>query len=179
MESKLKYWWMILIKGILLILLSLFIFNHPVNALIGLALYIGISLLITGFVILIAAIADRKANDNWGWQLIEGILDIVFGFVLLTNPDITAAVFPFIVGFWMIVYGIILFAGSFSAKKEGDTSWWMNLLGGVLTIIFGYFIMTNMLVGAIAITIWLAIGILLFGIINISIALRMRKLNAS
>ena len=42
MKEALKYWWLVLIKGIILVVLSFFIFGHPVSALVGLALYIGI-----------------------------------------------------------------------------------------------------------------------------------------
>ncbi len=177
MKNKFKHWWMTLIKGVILILLAFFVFRHPIGALLGLAVYIGVSLLITGILLVISSLALRKYDDNWGWQLVEGIVDLLFGFVLLSNPGITAAIFPFIVGFWMMIYGVILFAGSFKAKKEGDVNWWMSLIGGILAVLFGYFISANLLAGAIAITMWLGIGLLIFGIVSIMIALRLRKLD--
>jgi uncharacterized membrane protein HdeD (DUF308 family) len=179
MKEALKYWWLILIKGIILIVLSFFIFSHPVSALVGLALYIGITLMATGLLLIVTALSNKKANEQWGWKLTEGILDVLFAVILLSNPAVTATVFPFLVGFWMIFYGIMLFTGSFSAKRAGDGSWWINLVGGILTVIFGYFIMTNILTGAIAITFWIGTGFLLFGLVNISVALRIKKLNAA
>ena len=32
--------------------------------------------------------------DNWGWKLAEGILDVLFGFILIANPEITAVIKP-------------------------------------------------------------------------------------
>lgn len=166
-----------MIKGIILIVLSYFIFSHPVSAMVGLALYIGISLLITGALLVILAISERKTEDNWGWKLAEGVIDLIFAFVLLSNPEITAAVFPFIVGFWMMVYGVMLFAGSFKLKKDGNKSWFLSMVGGILTVMFGYFITGNILAGAVTITIWISMGVFIFGIINISTSLKMKKLN--
>ena len=177
MKEALKYWWLILIKGIVLILLSFFIFGHPVSALVGLALYIGIVLLVTGVLLIINALSNQKSDDQWGRKLTEGILDVLFALILLSNPAITTAVFPFVVGFWMIFYGIMLFTGSFTAKKGGDSSWWVNLVGGILTVIFGYIIMTNLLTGVIAITFIIGFGFMLFGLINIFVAFRMKNLN--
>lgn len=168
-----------LLKGIVLVVLSFFVFRHPVGTLVGLAVYIGVALLFTGISLIIATLLVRKDDENWGWQLAEGIFDVIFAFVLLSNPAITAAVFPFIVGFWMIVYGVMIFSGSFKAKKDGDNNWWLSLLGGILTILFGWFVMTDLFAGAIAITIWIGIGLLIFGIINIAVSLRLRKLNAA
>ena len=177
MKEVTKYWWLILLKGIILIGLAIFIFNNPIGTLVGLALYIGISLMITGFFLVIIAFTGRKVDENWGWKLTEGLVDIIIALILLSNPGLTAATFPFVVGFWIIFYGITLFTGSFSARKTGDQNWWVNLLGGVLNVIFGFIIMNNLFAGALAITVWIGIGVLDFGAANISIALRMRSLN--
>ena len=179
MKSNLKFWWLVLIKGIILIVLSFFVFGHPVSALLGLTLYIGISLLVTGVVLVIASIANSKNDADWGWKLAEGGIDIILSLILLSNPAVTASVFPFIVGFWMMIYGVMLFAGSFKVKKDGDKSWWMNLIGGILTVLFGYFITIDLIAGAVAITFWLGTGILIFGIVNISNSMKMRKLNSA
>ncbi len=176
MKQVLKYWWLVLIKGIILVALSFFIFRHPVSALVGLAVYIGISLMVTGILLVITALSNQKSDDQWGWKLAEGILDVVFAFILLSNPAITATVFPFVVGFWMIFYGIMMFVGSFSNKKDGDKNWWMNLLGGILNVFVGYIIMNNLIAGAFAITFWIGSGVLIFGIVNISAVIRMKSL---
>ena len=177
MKEALKNWWLVLIKGIILVLLSFFVFRHPVSALIGLALYIGISLMVTGVLLIITSLSNRN-REQWGWQLAEGIIDVLFALILLSNPAVTASVFPFVVGFWIMMYGVILFINSFNLKKDGEKSWWMNLITGILTVIIGYFITSNIVVGAFTITFWIGLGILLLGLFNISIAFRMKKLNA-
>ena len=175
MKKNNKYWWLVLLKGAILIILSIYIFQHPVSTLVGLAWYIGISLLFTGAFIIVTALSVRKANGEWNMRLIEGIIDVIFALVLLSNPNITAAIFPFIIGFWLMIYGIILFVDSFNAKKAGASDWWSVLLSGLFAVVIGYFISSNILVGAIAITVWIAIGVLIFGIVNVSISLWMRK----
>ena len=57
MKDALKYWWVFLLKGILLILLSFYIFQHPVGTLVGLTLYIGIATLITGIFLIFASLS--------------------------------------------------------------------------------------------------------------------------
>ena len=177
MKEAMKHWRLIQIKGIILVILSFILFGHPVGALLGLALFIGITLMVTGLLLIVAALSNRKADDQWGWKLTEGIVDLLFALMLLSNPAVTVAVFPFLVGFWMIFYGIMLFTGSFTAKKAGDSSWWLNLIGGALTVIVGYIIMTDIITGAITFIFFLGTGFLLFGLVNISVAFRMRELN--
>ena len=178
MEEVLKHWRLVLIKGIVLVILSFIIFSHPVGALVGLALYVGIALMFTGILLIVAAVSNRKSDDQWGRKLTEGVFDVLFAFILLSNPAITAAIFPFLVGLWMIFYGIMLFTGSVTAIKGSESGGWINLVGGLLTMAFGYIIMTNLLTGVFVITYWIAIGFMIFGLINIFMAFRMRKMNS-
>jgi uncharacterized membrane protein HdeD (DUF308 family) len=176
MKNALKYWWLFLLKGAVLILLSLYIFQHPVGTLLGLAVYIGLATLFTG-IFLIAASISGPRGENWGWSLTSGILDVIFGFILLSNPAVTASVFPFIVGLWVIVSGIFYFVGSFTSRKEGNSNWWLDLVGGLVIIFTGYIITNNFLSGAFAITFWIGLGFFIAGVLNISTSLRVRKLS--
>lgn len=178
MKNKAKNWWLMLLKGIVLIIISFLVFKHPVGSLLGLATIIGFAWLFTGIFLITAAIMVREIDENWGYRLAEGIIDVLFAVVLLSNPGVTAAVLPFIVGFWIIVSGVTTFSGSFKAKKEGDSNWGLSLIGGILTILIGWFVMTDFFAGAVVITIWIGLGILLLGIVNVVLSLRMKKLNA-
>lgn len=178
MKSKVQNWWLRLLKGIVLILLSFFVFRHPVGALLGLATIIGVAWLLTGIFLIIASIMARHSDDNWGWRLGEGVMDVIFAGIILSNPGITAAVFPFILGFWVIVNGVTTFSGSFKSRKEGDSNWGLSLIGGILTILIGWFVMSDFFAGAVAITIWIGMGILILGIVNVVLSLRLKKVNA-
>ena len=176
MKTLQKLWWITLLRGIILLMLAFFVFRHPANALIGVAIYIGVSLLFTGILQTGASIGFKDSFPNWGWILAGGLLDIVFGFVLLSNPALTAASLPFVVGFWIIVSGIMSFADAFQSKKEEAPLWWLGLLSGVLSVVIGYMIMSNLLFGALAITTWMGIGFAIVGIVNIVIGLKLKTL---
>ena len=176
MKTLQKLWWFTLLRGIILVILAFFVFRHPANALLGVAIYIGISLLITGILQTGASIGFRDSFPNWGWILAGGLLDIVFGFVLLSNPALTAASLPFVIGFWIIVSGIMSFADSFQSKKEEAPLWWLGLLSGVLSVVIGYMIMSNLLFGALTITTWMGIGFAIVGIVNIVIGFKLKSL---
>jgi uncharacterized membrane protein HdeD (DUF308 family) len=171
-----KLWWFTLLRGIVLVLLAFFVFRHPVNALIGVAIYIGIGLLITGILQTAVSFGLKNTSPNWGWVLAGGLIDIVFGFVLLSNPVLTASTLPFVVGFWIIVSGIMSFADAFQSRKEGNSLWGLGMLGGALSVVIGYFIMSNILVGALTITTWMGIGFAIAGIVNIVIGFKLKAL---
>ncbi len=167
-----KNWWLVMLKGIVLIVLAFIVFNNPGATLLGIALFIGIGLLLTGIAIILIALAGKKEMDNWGWKLAEGMLDVLFGFILIANPEITAVVLPFLIGFWATFYGILLTVGAFSSKKFS----WALLIAGVLTIILGYIIMFNPIVLGLTISIWIGITLLVVGIANVAFAFDIKKL---
>lgn len=175
MNALKKYWWLALIKGILLIILSFMVFRHPMDALVGVAIYIGITLILTALTEIAFAFATKDVAPKWGWGLAGGIIDLAFGFILLSNPALTAATIPFVVGFWIIICGISAFANSFSLKKEGDSGWWFGILIGVFSAIIGVFIINNLLAGVLTITSWMGLGFMLAGILNIGIGFKLKS----
>ena len=133
MENQLtKNWYMLLIKGLIMILLAILIFMAPAGALLAWALYIGIGLLVTGIVIVYMGFTLRGVSSNWGWKVFEGVIDIFLGFVLLSNPALTASVLPFVIGFWGAFYGIMLFADGISEK--GDRT--VKIVSGIIIFLF-------------------------------------------
>ena len=178
MNELRKLWWVPLIRGIILLALAFFVFRHPINAMIGVAMYIGLSLIFTGIIQSINSLVLKKNLDNWGWLLTGGLIDIIFGFVLLSNPALTAITLPFVVGFWIIISGIMNFVSAFEDKKEKYSYWWLNLVGGILSVGVGYFIMNNTLLGDLVITTWMAIGFAMAGILNMAIGFNLKNFKA-
>ena len=177
MNTITKNWWIALLKGIILIILAILVFRHPADALVGVAMFIGISLLLTGIIQSVVSVSSKELAQGWGWGLAGGLLDIFFAIIFLSNPVLTAAAIPFVVGFWMIFYGVMAFANSFQTKKEGNSNWGLELAGGLLTVFIGFVISGNLLAGTLAITIWMGIGFLLAGIVYVIVALGLKKLN--
>ena len=146
-----------------MILLAIFVLSSPGGALLAFALYIGIAMLFTGFLILFRGIASRKNNSQWGWSAFEGLLDIFLGYVLLANPLVTAAVLPWLFGFWAVFYGILLVIRSFS--EDGNKG--MKIISGIFIALIGIIIMHNPIFIGLSLAIWVGIMILVAGIYNI------------
>ncbi|PWJ38558.1 uncharacterized membrane protein HdeD (DUF308 family) [Sediminitomix flava] len=174
MNKATKYWWAFFLKGLILILLSIFVFQHPLDALLALGLYIGLSTTFMGAVYIMGFLSGVKNSPNW-WFLLAGLLDIVFGYVILTSPFITASVLPFVVGIWIIVSGILAIVEAFQSKKENGNPWWLNLLSGIISIFLGFIITNDLLAGTIAITVLMACALISSGILNMALGYKLRK----
>jgi len=164
MENSItKNWYMLLIKGIIMILLAILIFMSPADALLTYVLYLGIGLTVAGLVRIFQGFQAKGTLDNWGWIVMEGVIDIIAGFILMAHPAVSAAVLPFIIGFWGTFYGFYLVIDAFS----GTGSTGMKLIAGILTVIIGFAIMFNPIMMGMTLAVWIAILLLIVGIFNV------------
>ncbi|WP_052430145.1 HdeD family acid-resistance protein [Sporocytophaga myxococcoides] len=166
--------WMAALKGLVLILLGIVALFYPIATILTFAIYVGITTLVTGFIITIAAIVNHKVN-GWGWALAEGILDIIFGIVLLSYPFMTAIIFPIMVGFWIFFGGVLQISTSIAYRSEVK-SWWLGLLFGIVAIMFAFWILYTPVSSAFALTYVIGIFAMVFGLYYIINAITHKRI---
>ncbi|MCK4560985.1 MAG: HdeD family acid-resistance protein [Calditrichia bacterium] len=172
-------WWLVLLRGIVILLLGILLVSRPLPTLIVLVYLLGFYWFFDGIFTLIASIRGRKSHKDWGWGIFVGIISALAGVVVFTQPYISAvigatfviyvvAVMVLISGIWSIITGIRL-------RKEISNEWSM-ILGGLLSAIFGILLMINPLVSAMTLVWLIGVFALAGGIILIVISFRIRKL---
>ena len=77
-----RKWWVVLLQGILLIILSFYIFQHPVEVLAGISLWCGLLVLAAGLLGITAWLASDKAERE-GMSLLWSILSAAFGLLMI------------------------------------------------------------------------------------------------
>ena len=158
-----KYWYLTLIKGIIMVLLAVLLFTSPADSLLAYVLYIGIGFIITGIAIIVQGISAKGVLDNWGWVVFGGVMDIFLGYILIAHPGLTVSVIPIMIGFWAAFYGIFLIIDSFSGTGGGL----LKIIFGILILIMANTIIFNPVAFGMTLVIWLGIILLFAGIYNI------------
>jgi len=163
-----------LVEGIVVALLGLILLVAPGASLSFLVMLLGIYLLIAGISRFVGISLD---SSSWGWKLAAGILCLIAGFAVLSNPlwsaTLASAGLVILVGFLAMLQGA---AGLIVALQGGG--WGMGLLS-VLGILFGLFLVINPLMGVATLTLILAIFMLIGGVGAVIQAFRMRREAAS
>jgi len=128
-----KKWWMGLVQGIILIILSIYIFNNPLNALKGISVWIGILILFTGLVGITSWLgADRDKREYS--SLLWSFLTIVFGIVMLLNLFATTRIVAILFGLWMAFLGLHFIEQGIVFMKHQQLRW-VTVIAGVICII--------------------------------------------
>jgi len=119
----------------------------------------------------------KQATHRAWWSLvIRGILALVLGILILVKPFDSIAAFALVVAVWALVAGITEIVHAIDLKPF-FSSWWMLLLGGLISAAFGvaalYYYPGLSL--AFAVT-WFSFWLGLSGILGIAGSLQQKKL---
>jgi uncharacterized membrane protein HdeD (DUF308 family) len=174
-RKAIQNWWLPILLGIGLILLGFWVFRNPEGTLEGLAIFFSIMLLFSGATSILFSLTNRHVLDGWGWNLAGGILELLIAVVLLNKPDIAVLTLNFIVGFWVMFRGIMLFSFSLEMNDRKIKGWGWPLAGGLLTSVLAFCIFIDPLVGAISVAALIGIALILAGLLNIAVGLILRK----
>jgi uncharacterized membrane protein HdeD (DUF308 family) len=163
-------WWLVLVEGIIVALLGLVLLVAPGASLVFLVWLLGIYLLIAGIFRIVGIFLD---SSSWGWKLAGGILCLIAGLAILSNPlwstTLASTWLVILVGFLAMLQGA---AGLIVAFQGGG--WGMGALS-VLGILLGLFLVINPLIGVATLTLILAIFMLIGGVGAVIQAFRMRR----
>jgi uncharacterized membrane protein HdeD (DUF308 family) len=125
-------WWLFLIIGILWILFGMFVLSYNVGSLLALAVFAGVTFLMTGVTQIMAA---TRAHD-WRWlYLVGGALSIIAGIMALVWPHQTLLVLALILAWFLVFKGIVDIVGALT--NHGRPYWWLGLILGILELLLG------------------------------------------
>jgi uncharacterized membrane protein HdeD (DUF308 family) len=163
-------WGLLLVEGIVVALFGLILLVAPGASLFFLVLLLGIYLFIAGIFRIIGIFLD---SSSWGWKLAAGILCLIAGVAILSDPlwstTLASTWLVILVGFLAMLQGA---AGLVVAFQGGG--WGMGALS-VLGILFGLLLVINPLIGVATLTLILAIFMLIGGVWAVIQAFRIRR----
>ena len=164
-----KKWWVLLIRGALLIIAGLLAFVSPVTWVI----FVGVYMLFDGMSFLLAGFSDQPGGQSRWPLLIIGILGLLAGLIILWNPALGGITLTYVIAAWAIVTGVLTIITALRLREEIDNEWWL-VLSGVLAIIFGVLVFQNVLAGILTIAWVFGIFAVVVGILSIALAFRVR-----
>jgi uncharacterized membrane protein HdeD (DUF308 family) len=165
-----RNWWALALRGLVAVLFGLLTFLIPGITLVTLVLLFGAYALADGVFNVIAFF--RVASHHWA-LLTEGVVGIIAGILTFVWPAITALVLLYLIAFWAIFTGLLEIIAGIRLRKA-IASEWLLLVMGVLSLLFGVFILFAPGAGALAIVLWIGAYALVFGTTLLVLAFRLR-----
>jgi uncharacterized membrane protein HdeD (DUF308 family) len=132
MRGVARSWWLFLVPGILWILFGMFALSYNVGSLLALAIFAGVTCVMTGITQVLAA--GRVDSSRW-LHLLGGSLSLLAGFVALIWPGATLLVLSVILAWFLVFKGIVDTVGALASI--GRPWWWVSLILGILELLLG------------------------------------------
>jgi uncharacterized membrane protein HdeD (DUF308 family) len=173
-----RYWWLLLIRGVLAVLFGVAAFAWPGMTLAMLILIFAMFAFSDGVLEVVHALSHRKEIEHWILMLLEGLLGIAVGLVTFFAPLAALAAGAIILAMymavWAIVTGALRIVMAVRLRKEIDGEWLLGLSGAV-SILFGIAILAMPALGALAAVFLVGAWAIVLGITLIMLALKARK----
>jgi uncharacterized membrane protein HdeD (DUF308 family) len=166
-------WWALPLRSAAAILLGILAFALPGPTLAAVVILFGAYDIIDGVLAVVAAVPGMKSHDRWGARLAEGIVGIVAGGIALLWPAIGALALVYLVASWALLTGALEIAMAIRLRKL-ITGEWLLILGGVLSIVLAVAFALFPAVGAPVTVWWLGAYAIVFGLIVMALAFRVR-----
>ncbi len=167
-DRRLRHWWVFLLRGILFILVSIWMIASPLTSFVALGFFFGLVIFIAGLGELLHAVRDRT-ETNRGWHIFLGIVDLILGLVLMGHVAAGVAILRIIVGIWFLLRGFSLISFSRTLGKS-----LILTISGIIIVIFGLMIIFNAFFGSITLITFIAVAFFITGTFNVWLGFRMK-----
>lgn len=148
MQNELKAAsWALGLWGALSVIFGGLILAWPGITLKAFLVILGVYLLAGGLVMLVGALANREGS--WAGTALIGVISVVAGLYVFSNPQISALVALSVVALWAVAVGMLNIVAGFEGKNN-----WLMIFAGAVYVLFGFYIFANPAGGAIAL-VWL------------------------
>jgi len=174
LESLAKNWWAVLLRGIAAVIFGVLALWHPLAAGVALVFLFGAYALIDGIFAIVAAVRAAEVRARWWPFVIEGIVGIAIAAITFFYPGITAFALYWLIAAWAIITGVFEIIAAVQLRRV-ILNEVLLIISGVISIAFGILLYLYPLAGAFTIIWVIGIYAIIFGILFIMLAFRLRK----
>lgn len=111
---------LLFISGAASLILAVLAFRHFGDAVLLLAIWIGIGFIFRGVATTVSAISDPMLPGR-GWSIFVGVISLIAGIVVMASPFESIWILALVVGIWLVVIGTCEIASSFAIRKASQT----------------------------------------------------------
>ena len=148
--------------GAIAIVLSILVFIHPGMTVVSIIYLAGIILIVVGIEKIISGIFVAN-KSRWG-AVGLGVLAIIFGSIVVAAPVSTAVFVIFMLGFGLLFLGISHVVYGVGSSQSPGWVRGFSIGAGALAIAISFLVMASTFAGAVFVSVFLGIALLIIGI---------------
>jgi uncharacterized membrane protein HdeD (DUF308 family) len=166
-------WWVLALQGAGALVFGVLAVAWPGTTLLVLVALYSAYALVTGAGTTVAAVKNR-ADKGWWLMLLLGLVSLAAGVLALIYPGLTALALVLIMGASAVVSGVLQISMAIRLRKEIRGEWLLGL-AGIVSILFGGFVLLFPGPGALALVWLIALHAVTIGVLLLALAWRARR----
>jgi uncharacterized membrane protein HdeD (DUF308 family) len=160
--------------GAIAIILSILVFIHPGMTLVTIIYIAGIILIVVGIEKIISGIFEKRGS-KWGTVGL-GVLALIIGSIVVAYPVHTGVFVLILLGLGLLFVGIAHVIHGFGNKESPGWARGFSIGAGALAIAIGILVMASPAAGAVFVSLFLGIALLIIGIEIIAVGITGRRM---
>jgi uncharacterized membrane protein HdeD (DUF308 family) len=134
---------MAIIVDVLFVVLGIFLVADPELSTKVSGMLIGLVLIVSGIYEIIQFILNIDTTFIFTFKLVYGILSIIMGALIISDPFSVANFLTIMVGIWLLISAGIKGTIALQLKYFKEETWLFNLVIAILTIVLGLLLLIN------------------------------------
>jgi len=170
-DSLARNWQAIAVRGGAAVVFGLALLFWPAPTLLTLIYIFGIFVLVEGVT---AVVSGARQPQGVSWALVVlGLIGIAAGIATFVWPSISGLILLYVIGFWAIAAGIVEIAEGVRLR-QAIANEWLLIATGIVSLFFGLIVVVSPGTGALALTFFIGFFGLIYGVLQLALALRLR-----
>lgn len=173
-----EYWWMLTVRGVLAIIFGIAAVFWPGITLLTLIYLFSAYILVSGIVNIIGGITGASKRSSWFLGLLVGLLELGVGVYLLRHPGVTFTTLILLIGFMLIIRGILEGVAAFTDSLTA-TNRTLMILASIIAIGAGIVLLFQPASAGVAFVWILGLYSLIVGPMMVALSLDLKKVAES
>lgn len=156
-----------ILGSLALVILGILLIFQSEATIISISYIIGGILVAIGVLAILKYLKNSKSQINSGLDIVYGVVTVILGVIVISNPAAIASIIPFVVGFIIIINSARKLQYSIELKNNENELWKSTMIIAFITTICGVVLVINPFKGVVFITKIVGILITLYSVLDI------------
>lgn len=155
--------------SIVLMILGLLLIFQSEATITTISYIIGAALIALGVLAIIRFIKSAKniTEMNFNLDIIYGLVTVILGIVIITNPKAIASILPIVLGIAIVINSASKLQYAFILKNDNNDMWKTTMIIAIVSAICGVVLLFNPFAGAVLIMKIVGIFIVVYSVLDI------------
>ena len=156
-------------------ILGILLIFYSAQTIITISYVIGAILIAIGVIAILKFINDYNAKIKNELDIVYGIVSVILGIIVISNPEGIASIIPFVVAVFIIISSATKLQYSLELKKDDNELWKSTMIISIITMLCGILLIFNPFKGAVMFIRVVGILILVYALLDLASTIAIRN----